>query len=72
MLHQRDEMDRLDRMALGRAEMSTSSKRMGEEQDMSSTRRSKRRKYKLLEEDWGVSGDESHNDFLYSGLEGVN
>ena len=69
MLHQRDEMDRVDRMALGRPEMSTSAKRMGEEPDISSTRRSKRRKYKLLEEDWGVSGEESHNNFLYSGLE---
>ena len=71
MLHQRDEMDRVDRMALGRAEMSVSSKRMGEEQDMSSTRRSKRRKYQLLEKDWGMSGEETHNNFLYSGLEGV-
>ena len=71
MLLQRDEMDRVDRMALGRAEMSMSSKRMGEEQDVSSTRRSKRRKYQLLEEDWGMSGEESHNNFLYSGLEGV-
>ena len=44
---------------------------MEEEQDISSTRRSKRRKYQLLEEDWGMSGEESYKDFLYSGLEGV-
>ena len=44
---------------------------MGEEQDISRNRRSKRRKYQLLEEDWGMPGEGSQNDFLYSSLEVV-
>ena len=58
-------------MALGRAGMSVSNKRMVEEQEESTTKRCKRRKYDLLREDWGMAGTEEYNNFLYSGLEGV-
>ena len=71
MLLHRDEADRLSREALGRAGITESCKRVGEEQSAPAMKRRKKQKYELLSEDWGMTGDDGHTNFLFSGLEGV-
>ena len=69
MLKNRDRVDGEWRKTLGRVTTIESSKRKDATE---ATKRSKKRKYDLIGEDWGVAEQEhSINPFLYSGLEGV-
>ena len=71
MLERRDGLDRIDRVDLGKVEITGSSKRkLGAQQ---SKKNKKKRKYELLGEEWGLVGEEKIGGqiTLHSGLEGV-
>ena len=70
MLDKRDKRDQMDRVGLGRAEPSMSSKRKGED-GATKSRKSKKKRYEVMGDDWGQTEDEEKARFLQSGLEGV-
>ena len=70
MLRKRDRVEKGDRDLLGRAVKTDSCKRTDQEAAPHNRGR-KRQRYQAFDEDWGMVEVEDHQQFLYSGLEGV-
>ena len=74
LLQKRDKFDQETKSNLGRAGKTTSSKRINVVEEAEEvTKRSKKKRYAIISEDWGLVGTGDArtltNEFLYSGLD---